>query len=95
MRNVLEPGKTYVLTFVFLMHISKFKNKGYSFIIGGTTQSSIRRNILNDLETILGKSINLSKDNHFKLFGNKIYCFDGANADSYKRLEGLQLMGHF
>ena len=50
--------KTYVLTFVFLMHISKFKNKGYSFIIGGTTQASIRRNILNDLEAILGKSIN-------------------------------------
>ena len=44
-----RSGKTYVLTFVFLMHISKFKDKGYSFIIGGTTQSSIRRNILNDL----------------------------------------------
>ena len=28
-----RSGKTYVLTFVFLMHISKFKDKGYSFII--------------------------------------------------------------
>ena len=63
-----RSGKTYVLTFVFLMHISKFKDKGYSFIIGGTTQSSIRRNILNDLESILGKSITLSKDNHFKFY---------------------------
>ena len=53
-----RSGKTYVLTFVFLMHISKFKGKGFSFILGGTTQSSIRRNILNDLESILGKSIN-------------------------------------
>ena len=95
MRNVLEPGKTYVLTFVFLMHISKFKNKGYSFIIGGTTQASIRRNILNDLEAILGKSINLSKDNHFKLFGNKVYCFDGANADSYKKARGFTAYGAF
>ena len=90
-----RSGKTYVLTFVFLMHISKFKNKGYSFIIGGTTQSSIRRNILNDLEAILGKSINLSKDNHFKLFGNKIYCFDGANADSYKKARGFTAYGAF
>ena len=90
-----RAGKTYVLTFVFLMHISKFKNKGYSFIIGGTTQASIRRNILNDLETILGKSINLSKDNHFKLFGNKIYCFDGANADSYKKVRGFTAYGAF
>ena len=90
-----RSGKTYVLTFVFLMHISKFKNKGYSFIIGGTTQSSIRRNILNDLEAILGKSINLSKDNHFRLFGNKIYCFDGANADSYKKARGFTAYGAF
>ena len=77
------------------MHISKFKNKGYSFIIGGTTQASIRRNILNDLEAILGKSINLSKDNHFKLFGNKVYCFDGANADSYKKARGFTAYGAF
>lgn len=90
-----RSGKTYVLTFVFLMHISKFKNKGYSFIIGGTTQASIRRNILNDLEAILGKSINLSKDNHFRLFGNKIYCFDGANADSYKKARGFTAYGAF
>ena len=90
-----RSGKTYVLTFVFLMHISKFKDKGYSFIIGGTTQSSIRRNILNDLEVILGKQINLSKDNHFKLFGNKIYCFDGANSDSYKKARGFTAYGAF
>ena len=90
-----RSGKTYVLTFVFLMHISKFKDKGYSFIIGGTTQSSIRRNILNDLETILGKTITLSKDNHFKLFGNKVYCFDGANADSYKKMRGFTAYGAF
>ena len=90
-----RSGKTYVLTFVFLMHISKFKNKGYSFIIGGTTQASIRRNILNDLESILGKSINLSKDNHFRLFGNKVYCFDGANADSYKKARGFTAYGAF
>ena len=90
-----RSGKTYVLTFVFLMHISKFKDKGYSFIIGGTTQSSIRRNILNDLESILGKSITLSKDNHFKLFGNKVYCFDGANADSYKKMRGFTAYGAF
>lgn len=94
-RNVLESGKTYVLIFVFLMHISKFKDKGYSFILGGTTQASIRRNILNDLESILGKSITLSKDNHFKLFGNKIYCFDGANADAYKKVRGFTSYGAF
>ena len=83
-----RSGKTYVLTFVFMAHVAKYENKGYSFILGGTNQASLRRNVLNDLEDILGCEIKLAKDNHFKLFGNKIYCFDGANADAYKKVRG-------
>ena len=48
-----RSGKTYVLTFVFMAHVAKYENKGLSFIIGGATQASIRRNILNDMENIL------------------------------------------
>lgn len=90
-----RAGKTYVLTFGYMAHIAKFQNKGYSFIIGGTTQASIRRNILNDMESILGKEIKLAQDNHFKLFGNKVYCFDGANSDSYKKVRGFTSYGAF
>ena len=90
-----RSGKTYVLTFAYMAHIAKFQNKGYSFIMGGATQSSIRRNILNDMENILGKEIKLAKDNHFDLFGNKIYCFDGANADAYKKVRGFTSYGAF
>lgn len=90
-----RAGKTFVLTFGYMAHIAKFQNKGYSFIIGGTTQASIRRNILNDMESILGKEIKLAKDNHFMLFGNKIYCFDGANADSFKKVRGFTSYGAF
>lgn len=90
-----RAGKTYVLTFGYMAHIAKFQNKGYSFIIGGTTQASIRRNILNDMESILGREIKLSQDNHFKLFGNKVYCFDGANSDSYKKVRGFTSYGAF
>ena len=90
-----RSGKTYVLTFAYMAHIAKFQNKGYSFIMGGATQSSIRRNILNDMENILGKEIKLAKDNHFDLFGNKVYCFDGANADAYKKVRGFTSYGAF
>lgn len=90
-----RAGKTYVLMFGYMAHIAKFQNKGYSFIIGGTTQASIRRNILNDMESILGKEIKLAQDNHFKLFGNKVYCFDGANSDSYKKVRGFTSYGAF
>lgn len=78
-----------------MAHVAKFQDKGYSFILAGTTQASIRRNILNDMELILGKEIKLAKDNHFMLFGNKIYCFDGANADSFKKVRGFTSYGAF
>ena len=77
-----RAGKTFVLIFGFMAHVSKYKDKGLSFILGGATQSSIRRNVINDIETILGREIKLDKTNAFELFGNKVYCFDGAQADS-------------
>ena len=88
-----RAGKTFILIKIFLAHISLFRNKGVSFIIGGTTQSSIRRNILNDMELILGREITLGKDSSFRLYGNKIYCFHGANADSYKAMRGFTSYG--
>ena len=83
-----RAGKTWILIYCFLRHIANYESKGYSFILGGTTQASLRRNVLNDLEKIIGREIKLANDNHFKLFGNKIYCFDGANADAYKKVRG-------
>lgn len=90
-----RSGKTFVLTFVFLMHIAKFKDMGLSFILGGANQASIRRNILDDMEKILGKELKLNKSNAVEIFGNKIYCFDGANADSYKKMRGFTSAGAF
>ena len=90
-----RAGKTWILIYAFIAHIAKYENKGCSFILGGTNQASIRRNVLNDLEDILGYEIKLTKDNHFKLFGNKVYVFDGANADSYKKMRGFTSYGAF
>ena len=90
-----RAGKTWILIYAFIAHVAKYENKGYSFILGGTNQASIRRNVLNDLEDILGYELKLTKDNHFKLFGNKVYVFDGANADSYKKMRGFTSYGAF
>ena len=88
-----RAGKTFILIKIFLSHVSLFRNQGLSFIIGGTTQSSIRRNILNDLEILLGRERKFKDDGHFPLYGNKIYCFHGANADSYKAMRGFTSAG--
>lgn len=90
-----RAGKTFVLVFIFLNHIVKYKNMGLSFILGGATQASIRRNVLDDVEKILGKELKLDKTNAVEIFGNKVYCFDGANADSWKKVRGFTAAGAF
>ncbi|WP_226639302.1 PBSX family phage terminase large subunit [Priestia flexa] len=90
-----RAGKTFVLILVFLAHMSKYEDKGLSFIIGGATQASIRRNVLNDMEDILGKELKLDKTNAVEIFGNKVYCFDGANADAWKKARGFTSAGAF
>lgn len=88
-----RAGKTFVLSFIYLAHIAKFKNMGLSFVLGGATQSSIRRNILDDWEQLLGKELRLDKTNAIKVFGNKVYCFDGANSDAWKKARGFTAAG--
>lgn len=90
-----RAGKTYVFILAYLAHIAKFKGKGLSFIIGGPTQAAIRRNILDDMEVILGKPLPLDKSNAVRIFGNKVYCFDGANADAWKKARGFTAAGAF
>lgn len=88
-----RAGKTYVAILLFLMHIAEYENKGLSFIIGGATQASIRRNILDDMELLIGKELKLDKTNAINVFGNKVYCFDGANADAWKKARGFTSAG--
>lgn len=90
-----RAGKTYVFILLFMMHVAQYKDKGLNFIIGGANQAAIRRNILDDMELILGREIKLDKSNAFKLFGNKVYVFDGANSDSWKKARGFTAAGAF
>ena len=88
-----RAGKTFVLNLLYLLHIAKFKGQGLNFIIGGSTQASIRRNILNDLETILQKELKIKKDSSVDIFGNKVYILEGSKSDSYKRARGFSSAG--
>lgn len=90
-----RSGKTFILDYVFLGHIAKYEGQGLAFIIGGSTQASIRRNMLDDMEKILGKELKLDKTNAVEIFGNKVYCFDGSNADSWKKARGFTAAGAF
>jgi len=88
-----RAGKTYMAILLFLALTAEFEGRGLSFIIGGATYSSIWRNILNDVELILGRKIKLDKTNAFKLFGNKVYVFDGSTSDAWKKARGFTAAG--
>ena len=90
-----RAGKTFLLLYIYLCHISKFKDKGYNFIISGATQSSIRRNVLNDLEKLLGRELKIKKDGSVNIFGNKVYILEGSKSDSYKKARGFTAHGAF
>lgn len=90
-----RAGKTYIMDIAFLKHMRAYKDKGVSFILGGATSATIRRNILNDLEDMLGMDIKLNKEQGFELWGNMIYCFGGSNADSWKSVRGFTAAGAF
>ena len=44
-----RAGKTYIMDLAFMKHMRQYKDMGVSFIIGGATSSTIRRNILNEM----------------------------------------------
>lgn len=90
-----RAGKTYILIYAFLAHIAAYRGQGLSFILGGATQASLRRNVLNDMEQILGRALKLDKTNAVEIFGNRVYCFDGTNADAWKRARGFTAAGAF
>lgn len=88
-----RAGKTFIVLLLFLAHVAKYEGKGLAFIIGGATYSAIWRNILDDMEKIIGRDIKLDKKNSFTLFGNKIYVFDGSTSDAWKKARGFTAAG--
>lgn len=95
MSGAKRAGKTYVALLLFLAHVAKYEGQGLAFILGGATYSAIWRNILDDMEKIIGRDIKLDKKNSFQLFGNKIYVFDGSKSDSWKKARGFTAAGAF
>ena len=52
-----RAGKTWILIYCFLNHVAKYVNQKKNFILGGTNQSALRRNVINEMEEILGDII--------------------------------------
>ncbi|MGL4998554.1 MAG: PBSX family phage terminase large subunit [Cetobacterium sp.] len=88
-----RAGKTFILILIFVMMVAKNKGTGRKFIIGGATLATIRSNILDDLEKIIGKTIQLDQHKNFKMFGCTMMVRYGMNSDSWKGVRGFTAYG--
>lgn len=84
-----RAGKTFLLLIMFLMSLEKLKNKNGRIAICGGSLSTIRRNIIEELEKLTGLNIKLGKSNEFKLFGQTIYCIGVGDNGAMKIARGF------
>lgn len=90
-----RSGKTFVNNLLFLAHLSKFKGKNLDFIIAGSTTSAIFRNVISDLERLLGQSLVATKKGYIEIFGNKVQLLSGEKKGSYKKARGFTSYGTY
>src|SRR5699024_1121522 len=93
--GAVRSGKTNIGVKIFTTIIRANRNKGIKYIIGGATQSSIRYNILDEIEELLGIDIKLDKYNRFELYGNTIICADGEKSNAWKKIRGFTAAGAY
>lgn len=91
--GAVRSGKTVLAVFLFLLMLAANAGGGYHYIIGGVSYSSIRRNVLDVIEDMLDTTINLSKSSSFKLFGNTVHIFGGADKAAWKTVRGFTAKG--
>ncbi len=90
-----RSGKTFVLIWAFLRLVASMSGRKLAFILAGASGGAIRRNVLSEMERILGRAIKLDTANSFALFGNRVYCLEGGNSASWKRARGFTAAGAY
>ena len=91
----VRSGKTYILLWLWINHILKYKGQNKKFIMMGVSAGSLKQNCLDDMEEFFGLDCSLNIRNEFELFGNTIRCVGGDNVSSYKAIRGFTAHGAF
>jgi PBSX family phage terminase large subunit len=87
LEGAIRSGKTYLGILFWNAIISRYTKK--LFIMTGQTISSLKRNVLDDIEKLFGVNTHLNINNEFEYYGNKVACFGTDKADSFKSMRGL------
>lgn len=88
-----RSGKTFQNNDLWLAIVSKTKGKKYIMI--GNTLGTLKRNVIDELERRFRFRAIFNDRNEFEFCGNTMCCFGGANADSYKAIQGFEANGAY
>lgn len=91
--GAIRSGKTFLAILYWVGFVSMFKGK--KFIMTGYTISSLKRNVLDEINDLFGVDTTLNTNNEFEMFGNKICCFGTDKKDSFKALRGVTSQGWY
>lgn len=78
---------------MFLISIRRHKNERKIFTICGGNASSIKKNVISELEHWLGRTIKLGRYNEFELYGNTVYCIGIGDIGALKTIRGFTCQG--
>jgi PBSX family phage terminase large subunit len=96
LHGAVRSGKTFLgANILWMLHVAQFAGRGVNFIMTGYTLSSLKKNVLDDLEENFGIDTHLDSNNSFEMMGNRILCFGTNAADSYKAMRGLTAYGWY
>lgn len=93
LEGAVRSGKTWINNVLWLLHVNSFAGRKLRFIITGTTIASLQRNVLSELEYMIGQPVTLNKNNEFEMLGNVMCCFGSDKIDSYKPIKGFTAFG--
>lgn len=88
-----RSGKTYLDYFLIPKRIRARINKPGLSVIMGVTYTTVKRNLLEPMEGIWGKSLigNVSADGTCRMFGERVHLFGAEKISSVSKLRGASI----
>lgn len=91
----VRSGKTYISMIIWAFWAASSPKDG-AYLMCGKTLTTLKRNVLEPLKTLLGDSFQYSEyKKEGTLFGRKIYLEGASNAEAESKIRGMTLMGAY
>ncbi len=91
----VRSGKTYISMIMWAFWVGS-SPKDRAYLMSGKTLTTLKRNVLEPLKSLLGDSFSYSvSKKEGELFGRKIYLEGASNAEAESKIRGMTLMGAY